>query len=154
MGAAARRAGLSPFLCDAPISRRPVCYLLHTLTPLDQWNSEGFPRVPTDSGPESSDCHQLRERSYGPGGSSLEKVFSWRYRTSPLPRSKTFMFLGVAGGTIERSCYSPHYVNTERDYKRDCQEPLPQGVRTAQQQTGSSPVTAVAIGSASAAFVG
>ena len=43
---------------------------------------------------------------------SLKKHFSWRYRTSPLPRSKTFMFLGVAGGTIERSCYSPHYVNT------------------------------------------
>ena len=34
-------------ICDAPISRRPVCFLLHTLTPLDQWNSEGFSRVPT-----------------------------------------------------------------------------------------------------------
>ena len=34
--------------------------------------------------------------------------------------------MGVAGGTIERSCYSPHYVNTERDY----QATLPQG-RTA-----------------------
>ena len=30
---------------------------LHTLTPLDQRNSEGFSRVPMDSGPESSDCH-------------------------------------------------------------------------------------------------
>ena len=40
------------------------------------------------------------------------------------------MFLGVAGGTIERSCYSPHYVNTERDYERDFQATLPQG-RTA-----------------------
>ena len=40
------------------------------------------------------------------------------------------MFLGVAGGTIERSCYSPHYVNTERDYERDYQATLPQG-RTA-----------------------
>ena len=60
----------------------------------------------------------------------LKKCFSWRYRTSPLPRSKTFMFLGVAGGTIERSCYSPHYVNTERDYERDFQATLPQG-RTA-----------------------
>ena len=46
------------------------------------------------------------------------------------PRPKTFKFLGVAGGTIERSCYSPHYVNTERDYERDCQATLPQG-RTA-----------------------
>ena len=48
------------------------------------------------------------------------------------PRPKTFKFLGVAGGTIEieRSCYSPHYVNTERDYERDYQATLPQG-RTA-----------------------
>ena len=36
----------------------------------------------------------------------------------------------MAGGTIERSCYSPHYVNTERDYERDYQATLPQG-RTA-----------------------
>ena len=35
-------------ICDAPISRRPVCFLLHTLSPLDQWNSEGFSRVPAD----------------------------------------------------------------------------------------------------------
>ena len=46
------------------------------------------------------------------------------------PRPKTFKFLGVAGGTIERSCYSPPYVNTERDYERDYQAALPQG-RTA-----------------------
>ena len=38
--------------------------------------------------------------------------------------------MGVAGGTIERSCQSPHYVNTERDYERDYQAALPQG-RTA-----------------------
>ena len=50
--------------------------------------------------------------------------------SSPPPRPKTFLFLGVAGGTIERSCYSPHYVNTERDYERDYQATLPQG-RTA-----------------------
>ena len=100
VGAAARRAGLSPSLCDAPISRRPVCFLLHTLTPLDPRNSEDFSRVPMDSGPESSDYHQLRERSYGPGGLILEKAFSWRYRTSPLPRSTTFLVLGVAGGTM------------------------------------------------------
>ena len=46
------------------------------LPPLDPRNSEGFSRVPMVSGPESSGCHQLRERSYGPGGSILEKVFS------------------------------------------------------------------------------
>ena len=33
VGAAARRAGLSPLFCDAPISRRPVCFLMHTLSP-------------------------------------------------------------------------------------------------------------------------
>ena len=39
--------------------------------------------------------------------------------------------MGVAaGGAIERSCYSPHYVNTERDHERDYQATLPQG-RTA-----------------------
>ena len=130
MGAAARRAGLSPFFCDAPISRRPVCFFRHTLTPLDPRNSDGFSRVPTDSGPEPSGCFQPGERSYGPGGLILEKLFSWRYQASPLPRSKTFTFLGVAGGTIERSRYSPHYVNTERDYERDYQATLPQG-RTA-----------------------
>ena len=154
MGAAARRADLSPSLCDAPISRRPVCFLLHTLTPLDQRNSEGFSRVPMDSGPESSDCHQLRERSYGPGGSILEKVFSQRYRTSPLPRSKTFMFLGVAGGTIERSCYSPHYMNTERDYERDYQATLPQGRTAADGRVQAPSPVAVAIGSGSEALVG
>ena len=46
------------------------------------------------------------------------------------PAPKTLRFLGVAGGTIERSCYSPHNVNTERDYERDYQATLPQG-RTA-----------------------
>ena len=36
----------------------------------------------------------------------------------------------LGGGTTERSCCSPHYVNTERDYERDYQATLPQG-RTA-----------------------
>ena len=82
--------------------------------------------------------------------------------------------MGVAGGTIERSCYSPHYVNTERDYERDYQATLPQGRTAADgckprhgredrkrersfsglrhssvEQAGASPVTAVAIGSGS-----
>ena len=73
---------------------------------------------------------------------------------SPLPRSATFMFMGVAGGPIERSCYSPHYVNTERDHERDYQQAtLPQG-RTAADGC-KPPVTAVTIiGSGSAALVG
>ena len=94
VGAAARRADLSPSLCDAPISRRPVCFLLHTLTPLDQWNSDGFPRVPTDSGPESSDCHQLRERSYGPGGSILDKVFFLAISNLAAAQVKNFYVFG------------------------------------------------------------
>ena len=64
------------------------------------------------------------------------------------------MFLGVAGGTIERSCYSPHYLNTERDYERDRETTRQLCLRAAQQQTGASPVTAVTIGSGSAALVG
>ena len=40
--------------------------------------------------------------------------------------------MGVAGGTIERSCYSPHYVNTERDYEtRDYHAALPRGFKAA-----------------------
>ena len=72
--------------------------------------------------------------------------------------------MGVAGGTIERSCYSPHYANTERDYEkqlingrntsRAMRETTRQlCLRAAQQQTGASPVTAVSIGSGSAALI-
>ena len=63
-----------------------------------------------------------------------------------------FVFLGVADGAIERSCYSPHYLNTERDYERETTRQF--CLRATQQQTGSSPVTAVTIGSGSAALVG
>ena len=64
-------------ICDAPISRRPVCFLMHTLTPLDQWNSErGFFPSSYDSGPDSSDCLQLRESSYGPEARRSKKHFS------------------------------------------------------------------------------
>ena len=123
MGAAARRAGLSPSFCDAPISRRPVCFLMHTFPPLDQRSSEGFSQVPADG--------FFSERIRGHRGLSfLRSFFSRPWASIPPPRQKTFLFLGVAGGTIERSCYSPHYVNTERDYERDYQATLPQG-RTA-----------------------
>lgn len=61
-------------------------------------------------------------------------------------------FLGVAGGTIERSCYSPHYVNTERDYERDYQATPPQGRKAAD---GCKPRHGrVAIGSGERSFSG
>ena len=52
----------------------------------------------------------------------------WPYHSSSVFHSVGWFILG--GGTIERSCYSPHYVNTERDYERDYRATLPQG-RTA-----------------------
>ena len=94
VGAAARRAGLSPSFCDAPISRRPVCFLLHTLTPLGSAELGGFSRVPMVSGPESSGCYQLRERSYGPGGSILEKVFSLAISNLAAAQVKNFYVFG------------------------------------------------------------
>ena len=94
---------------------------------------EGFSRVPTIPDPTpltvfSSGRVPTVQRLVA--RKSIFLLCSWRYPSSPSPASKTFMFLGVAGGTIERSCYSPHYVNTERDYERDYQATLPQG-RTA-----------------------
>ena len=123
VGAAARRAGLSPLFCDAPISRRPVCFLMHTLPPFGPAELGGFflEFLRTDS--EFGASRPLRERIRGHRGSiSLRSFFSRHWASTPPPRPKTFLFLGVAGGTIERSCYSPHYVNTERDYERDCKE--------------------------------
>ena len=86
--------------------------------PLDPRNSEDFPEFLwfLDLGPPAVISSE-RDPTVQEVRVS-KKCFPWRYRTSPLPRSKTFMFLGVAGGTIERSCCSPHYVNTERDYER------------------------------------
>ena len=48
VGAAARRAGLSPLHCDAPISRRPVCLLQHTFHPIGSLTLGGFSRVLAD----------------------------------------------------------------------------------------------------------
>ena len=59
----------------------------------------------------------------GPGVAS-----AWGY---PPPGPKTFKFLGVADGKIERSCYLPSYVNTEGYYERDCQATPPQGRKAA-----------------------
>ena len=48
VGAAARMAGLSPLLCEAPISRRPVCLLQHKFPPIGSSELGGFSRVPAD----------------------------------------------------------------------------------------------------------
>ena len=71
VGAAARRAGLSPSFCDAPISRRPVCFLMHTFPPLDQRSSEGFSQVPADG--------FFRERIRGHRGLSFLRSFFSRH---------------------------------------------------------------------------
>ena len=122
VGAAARRAGLSPLFSDAPISRRPVCFLMHTLSPFGPAELGGF--FPGSRGRILSlPAFQIQGLSSlaSPAGSSekesavtepspFEIFLSRRWASYPPPRPKTFKFLGVAGGTIERSCYSPHYV--------------------------------------------
>ena len=94
---------------------------------------EGFSRVPTIPDPTPLTVFSSG-RDPQVQSSSLEKAFFCLFfgdiRARRRPRQKLLCFLGVAGGTIERSCYSPHYVNTERDYERDYQATLPQG-RTA-----------------------
>ena len=94
---------------------------------------EGFSRVPTIPDPTPLTVFSSG-RDPQVQSSSLEKAFFCFFfgdiRARRRPRQKLLCFLGVAGGTIERSCYSPHYVNTERDYERDYQATLPQG-RTA-----------------------
>ena len=66
----------------------------------------------------------LREN---PRSSGLEIHFPWALGLNSAAQAKNILFLGVAGGTIERSCYYPHY---ESDYERGYQATLPQG-RTA-----------------------
>ena len=53
-----------------------------------------------------------------------------------------FLFLGVAGGAIERSRYYPHYVKPRETMRKSTRQLC---LRAAQQQKGASPVTAVAI---------
>ena len=106
----AQEGGFRPYGGGGPqahhVRRRSPMHLRpHTLFPLGLWNSEGFP--------EFSRTDSFSERIRGPRGSRF--IFSGPRASIPPPRPKTFSFLGVAGGTIERSCYSPHYVNTERD---------------------------------------
>ena len=62
------------------------------------------------------------------------------YASAPLaieprehPAPQTFKFLGVAGGTIERSCYSPHYANTALNSRGV------NGKRTEHQNGGGGP---------------
>ena len=83
-------------ICDAPISRRPVCFLMHTLTPLDQWNSERvFPRVPTIPDPSPLTVFSSG-RDPQVQSSSLEKAFfcffSGDIRARRRPRQKLLCF--------------------------------------------------------------
>ena len=119
-----------------------MCLLQHTHPPFGPVELGGF--FPSSCGrilslPEFQ-FQDLSPLAFPAGSSEKESVvfepslrdffLDGHWRSNPRPRPKTFKFLGVAGGTIERSCYSPHYVNTERDYERDYQATLPQG-RTA-----------------------
>ena len=144
MGAAARRAGLSPLQCDAPISRRPVCFLLHTHPPFGPVELGGF--FPSSCGrihslPEFQ-FQDLSPLAFPAGSSEKESVvlepslrdffLDGHWRSNPRPRPKTFKFLGVAGGTIERSCYSPHYAKTDREGLPDNSALGPQSSRRVQ----------------------
>ena len=168
MGASARRAGLSPTLVMLLYLAGQCAYFSIHIPPLDQWNSEGF--SPSSCGrilslPEFQ-FQDLSPLAFPAGSPEKESVvfepplrdffLDGHWRSNPRPRPKTFKFLGVAGGAIERSCYSPcspHYVNTvPRETMRETTRQL--CLRAAQQQTGASPVTAVAIGSGNAALVG
>ena len=142
MGASARRAGLSPTLVMLLYLAGQCASFCTHIPPFGPGNSEGF--FPSSCGrilslPEFQ-FQDLSPLAFPAGSSEKESVvlepafrdffLDGHWRSNPRPRPKTFKFLGVAGGTIERSCYSPHYVNTERDYERDYQAALPQG-RTA-----------------------
>ena len=106
-----------------------MCFLLHTHPPFGPVELGGF--FPSSCGR----IHSLPEFQFQdlsplafPAGSSVKEsvvlepslrdfFLDGHWRSNPRPRPKTFKFLGVAGGTIERSCYSPHLVKFERDYQ-------------------------------------
>ena len=110
------------------------CAFLRTRSP--PWISgtrRGFSRVPTIPDPSPLTVFRSGRDPQVQSSSPQKAFFCLSFgdiRARRRPRQKLLCFLGVAGGTIERSCYSPHYVNTERDYERDYQATLPQG-RTA-----------------------
>ena len=58
--------------------------------------------------------------------------FLWTASFLSAAQAKTFSFLGVAGGTIEESCYSPRNVNTVRETMRETTRQL--CLRAAKQQ--------------------
>ncbi len=102
-----------------------MCFILHTLPPLDQWNSEGFPEFPrADSSQREPTVLEARDSFF----LDLEP----RLRR---PGQKLFCF-GCGWWYDREIVLLPPlqrvvYVNTdERDYERDYQAALPQG-RTA-----------------------
>ena len=95
VGAAARRAGLSPLFCDAPISRRPVCFLMHTLPPFGPAELGGFflEFLRTDS--EFGASRPLRERIRGHRGSiSLRSFFLKTLSLDSAAQAKNFFVFG------------------------------------------------------------
>ena len=95
---------------------------------------DGAPLSATAVALESpSAAHDRRSSMLFPlrDGNSLNAAAAAAPTVAPGPKTFKFVGLGVAGGAIERSCYSPHYVNTERDYERDYQATRPQGRKAA-----------------------
>ena len=113
VGVAARRAVLSLFHCEAPLSYRPVCFLQHTFPPFGSLALGGFPRVPAGGSflhflnSEIQDLSRLAlpggptGRIFDPRSSRFIFCGGPRACWSPPSRPKTFSFLGVAGGAIE-----------------------------------------------------
>ena len=97
VGAAARRAGLSPLFCDAPISRRPVCFLMHTLPPFGPAELGGFflEFLRTDS--EFGASRPLRDQRENPRSSRLEFLEIFFLKTLSLDsaaQAKNFFVFG------------------------------------------------------------
>ena len=100
----------------------------------------GFFPSSYDSGPASSDCLQIRERSSGPellAPKSIFLPFLWRYQSSPPPASKTFMFFGC-GWWYDREIVLLPPLCEYRERLRETTRQL--FLRAAEQQTGASPV--------------
>ena len=121
-----RLLSISTLLCDAPISRRSVCFPRHTLPPLGSVNSEGFP--------SSRGRILLREN---PRSLRLEIHFLWTLSLDSAAQVKNFFVFGCGLWYDRvRDRATPPTTRTmrispERDYEGDYEETLPKGRKEA-----------------------